>query len=73
MSSDITGGSLTPYLTDYKTAKAAKEAFKSGKDFVINNISSQWDGKPCSIRDCNVGDVVTIRFNRKAKLTMYKV
>ena len=43
---------LTPaYNRDYKSATAATLDYLSGKDFILADISSQWDGKPCSCRD----------------------
>jgi len=58
---------VTPaYGRDYTTAKAAKQDWYNNKDFMISDISSNYDGKPCSIRD---GVKVTIRYNRLTKLT----
>lgn len=71
--SDITDGTLTPYLTDYKSKVKAIEAFRNGKGFVLNHFSSKRDGKPCSIRDCNSGDMVKIRYNKLAHVCFYTV
>lgn len=58
---------VTPaYGRDYKSAKAAKADWKAGKDFIIDDLSSRYDGKPCSIRD---GLNVVIRFNNLTKVT----
>lgn len=58
---------VTPaYGRDYRSAKAAKADWKAGKDFIINDIASPYDGKPCSIRD---GLNVVIRFNNLTKVT----
>ncbi len=54
---------LTPaYGRDYKSKADALAAFRGGKDFIINDISCPWDGKPCSIRDLEPGEKVKIRY-----------
>lgn len=54
---------LTPYLTDYKTAKAAREAYNAGKDFVINQFGHPYDGKPINKSQVDAeGLKVTLRF-----------
>tara|TARA_R100001129_G_C5095440_1_gene182548 strand:- start:296 stop:487 length:192 start_codon:yes stop_codon:yes gene_type:complete len=59
---------VTPaYGRDYKSAKAAKAAWKSGKDFIIRDFFSPYDGKPCSIRDTQ--GQVTIRYDKLRKVT----
>lgn len=61
---------LTPaYGRDYKTAKQAKADWKAGKDFIITDISSRWDGKPTSIRAAAKGEKFLLRFNRLTKIT----
>lgn len=43
---------LTPaYGRDYKTRKALQADFDAGKDFIINDMSSRWDGKPTNKED----------------------
>jgi hypothetical protein len=38
---------LTPaYGRDYKSQKAALEAFNAGQDFIIKDVFSPYDGKP---------------------------
>lgn len=74
MSDRIMDGTLTPYLgKDFKTKTAALEHFRAGMDWTYNNISSQWDGKPCSIRDCQVGEMVKLRYDGLRQLTFYTV
>lgn len=54
---------LTPaYGRDYKSKKAALEAYRRGDDFILNDPTSPWDGKPCSIRDFP-DKQVSIRYN----------
>jgi hypothetical protein len=55
------------YGRDYKSAKAAKADWKAGKDFIINDFFSPYDGKPCSVRDTK--DQVMIRYDRLRKVT----
>jgi len=56
------------YGRDYQSEHQAIEAWKSGKDFRINDISSRWDGAYCSIRDeLNV----KIRYNRLQDVVFY--
>ena len=62
---------LTPaYGRDYKTAKAVKEAYLTqGKDFLIADITSRWDGKP--VNQAQLGDEqVKIRFANLRKVTV---
>lgn len=54
---------LTPaYGRDYKSRADALAAFRGGKDFIINDVTSRWYGKPCSIRDLTEGEKVRIRY-----------
>ena len=65
---------LTPaYGRDYKSAKAVKEDFMAGKDFIIADITDRYDGKPCSIRDFPAGTGITLRYKRLTMLTCVKV
>jgi hypothetical protein len=36
------------YGRDYKGKAAILEDFLAGKDFILNDRDSQWDGKPCN-------------------------
>jgi len=63
---------VTPaYGRDYKSAKAAKADWQQGKDFILQDITSPWDGKPCNIRDLKGQDVI-LRFSAHTKTTMVK-
>ena len=57
---------IPAYGRDYKSAKAAKQDWIDGKDFIICDMSHPYDGKPCSIRD---GLKVFIRFDKDQKIT----
>ena len=65
---------ITPaYGRDYKSAKAAREAFNNNVDFIISDMFSQWDGKPVSKSDLIKGDVVTIRYNKLTRVIQVTV
>lgn len=56
---------LTPaYGRDYKSADAAREAFLACKDWILNDPSSRWDGKPCSKNDFQAGQTIRLRYNK---------
>lgn len=58
---------VTPaYGRDYSNGKAMKADWDAGKDFILQDISSPWDGKPCSKRDM-AGFGVIGRFNKNTK------
>jgi len=62
--------SLSPRYTDYKNANEAVAAYKAGKDFTLNDISSKWNGMACSICDFP-NDKVEIRYNKNEKVVVY--
>ena len=65
---------LTPaYGRDYRSKREAVEAFKSGADFILNSFTSQFDGKPCSIRDFSPGDAVKVRYNNLTRVAVVTV
>lgn len=66
---------LTPaYGRDYKSQKAVKADWDNNKDFVINDISSPWDGSYANKADL-IGQVgsVMIRYDRLTKIMVVKV
>ncbi len=64
---------LTPaYGRDYKSAKAAKADYNADKDFVINDVSSPWDGSyvnKSQLKDQG-NRPINIRFNQLRKVTV---
>ena len=63
---------LTPaYGRDYKTSEAVIADFESGKDFILRDISSIWDGRYTSIRDWS-GKLVKLRFNNSRDTVIYQ-
>lgn len=65
---------LTPaYGRDYKSAAAVRSDFNKGKDFLLNDVTSRWNGKPCSIRDFKVGTEIKLRYKKLTMVTIIKV
>lgn len=67
---------VTPaFGRDYKSAKAAKADWDAGKDFIINDFTSRWDGKPINKEDAKGAGIgsVNIRFARGTKVAVVKV
>ncbi len=61
---------VTPaYGKDYKTKKEALHAWTSGADFILNDFTSRWDGKPTSIRDGHTS--VQIRYDNLRKVCIW--
>ena len=61
---------LTPaYGRDYPSRAAALADWQAGKDFIIRDISSPYDGKPCSIRDMT--EAVKIRYKRLTQVFIW--
>lgn len=59
---------VTPaYGRDYKSAKAVKADWLAGKDFIVADMFSQWDGKPVN-REQLVGQSVTVRYCKLTKV-----
>ena len=62
--------SVSPYLTDYKNGTEAVQAWVDGKDFILNDITSPYNGKPCSIRDFP-GKTMEIRYKHNRNVVIY--
>jgi len=58
---------LPAYSRDYKGKKAILADLADGKDFVIYDYFSRWNGKPMSIQDMTHGDTIVARYNRCQK------
>lgn len=59
---------IPAYGRDYTTAKAALADWKSGKDFIIQDISDRYDGKPANCESYPAGTKVMLRYCRKTKI-----
>ena len=63
---------LTPaYGRDYTSSYAAITAYRAGKDFILQDTTSRWDGKPCSIRDFP-NEPVVLRYNNLCNCTILR-
>lgn len=60
------------YGRDYTSAKLAKEAFLSGRDFIISDVSSKWNGMYCSCRDFS-GEQVKVRYKNNTRAIIVQV
>ena len=62
---------VTPaYGRDYKSKKAALADWNANKDFIINDISNRWDGKPVNKQGAEVGKLtIMIRYDQLRKIT----
>jgi len=59
---------VTPaYGRDYKKRSDAVADWEAGKDFILRDFTSRWDGKPISIRDGLTN--VMIRYSNNRKVT----
>ena len=64
---------LTPaYGRDYSSKKALLEDIDKGMDFILNDIMSPWDGKPCSPSDFK-GQTVQFRYNKLQRVAVVKL
>lgn len=64
---------LTPaYGRDYKTAKAVKADWQDGKDFIIADYFSEWDGKPMNREQAKPGEVFNIRYHGLRKIVVVR-
>jgi len=62
---------LTPaYGRDYTSKAKALADLKANKDFIINDITSRWDGKPINLEQ--IDQPVMIRYQRLTKVFVYK-
>lgn len=63
------------YGRDYRTAKAAKADWEAGKDFLVQDMSSKWDGKPINLEDARTAGIqeINIRFRQMASVVVVRV
>jgi len=60
---------------DFKSGKDAKAAWESGKDFIVQDFMSPWDGKPINLEDAKKAGFqeVNIRFKKMASVVVVKL
>ena len=65
---------LTPaYGRDYANVHDVNKAFADAKDFILQDITSRWFGKPCSVLDFKKGTKVRIRYNKLRSVAIIEV
>lgn len=67
---------VTPaYGRDYTSSEAASAAWAAGKDFILRDPTSRWDGKPINNEDAeNAGIIeVNIRYAGGTKVTVVRL
>ena len=61
---------LTPaYGRDYRYATQARQAYQDNLDFILQDITSRWDGKPVNREQLN-GEAVVLRYNSLRQTTV---
>ena len=66
---------LPAYGRDYKSKKAAQADFDAGKDFIIADISSPWNGKPVNkvqLKEEGQNEV-SIRYKQMTQIAVIKI
>lgn len=63
------------YGRDYKSKKAVEADWLAGKDFIVSDMFSQWDGKPYNLESAQYECLkyVNIRYKRLAQIARVKV
>lgn len=65
---------LTPaYGRDYTSVTDVKTAFLNGCDFILQDVTSQWYGKPTNVLDMKPGTKVRIRYFKLARVATFEV
>ena len=64
---------IPAYGRDFKFAKDAIKSFlEDGQDWIINDFSSHWDGKPVGSADL-AGETIKLRFCENRKVCVVNV
>lgn len=64
---------LTPaYGRDYKSKKAVLDDWNSDKDFILNDMSSRWDGKPINKPQLTEEPSIQFRYSGNRKTFIHK-
>lgn len=60
---------------DYPSAARVLEHLKEGRDFIVADMSSQWDGKPCNVEDLKRAGVhhAKVRYSSLRKVTTINI
>ena len=75
MSAGLNGVTMTQavWYTPVKTKEEALESFYKGRDWVIRNVNHPDCGRYCSFRDANIGDRITLRYNKNRNTVIFTV
>lgn len=60
---------------DYPSAARVLEHLKEGRDFIVADIGSQWNNKPCNIEDLKRAGIMraNVRYDRLRKVTTINI
>ena len=67
---------IPAYGRDYKTKKAVLQDWNDGKDFIISDLFSKWDGKPVNKKDIERGGAETsvmVRYRNMTQIAAIKI
>ena len=66
---------LPAYGRDYKSAIAARIDLANGKDFLINDVGSRWDGNPANLPDLRQAGYthVQVRYANRTRCTLIDI
>lgn len=66
---------IPAYGRDYKSKKEIQADLEANKDFVIADMSSQYDGKPVNLEQLQeVGErTINVRYKRLTEVTVFQV
>ena len=63
---------LTPaYGRDYTSQTAVLKHFYEGKDFIVNDITNRWNGKPINKDAFKPGQEVRVRYAKLHKVMVF--
>jgi hypothetical protein len=60
---------------DYPSAARVLEHLKEGRDFIVADMSSPWDGKPCNLPDLKRAGIMhaKVRYSQLRKVTTINI
>lgn len=61
------------YGRDYRSKKAVLEDIKANKDFILNDISNPYNGKPCLPLTDLKGQKVMIRYKKLSQVFIHQL
>lgn len=67
---------LTPARgRDYSSRQAVKDDLVAHRDFMVADMSSRWDGKPCNLPDLRHAGIATVnvRYQNLRKVAVFNL